>query len=237
MQGSHYCGFIGQTCYSTKMRKALLTLLFLTGALALSAQEIPEAQASPAPLFYMEHPHSVTVSTGFPFILAMMYPPGSGDNALTMEGWRTGLSYKTWMDTNLNVGYNYQIDKRLEVSLLVTVCGYVYSRYAYQKTGVDEQGNDMFDWKSEPENQGIHYDLRGVMPGIMLRYYWLARKSSFQMYSAAGLAYFQRYGRVPVFPTITPLGFRFGGGHWYGVAELTAGTTATALLAGAGYRF
>ena len=55
------------------MRKALLTLLFLTGALALSAQELQEAQASPAPLFYMEHPHSVTVSTGFPFILAMMY--------------------------------------------------------------------------------------------------------------------------------------------------------------------
>ena len=211
--------------------------VFLAGSVSLYAQERPAGPA-PEPLYYEQHPHSITVSTGIPFILAMMYPPGSGDNAKTMDGWRTGLKYKTWTGTNLNVGYNYQLDKRWEISLLVTVCGYVYSQYAYPKSGVDENGMDVIDWKAQPENQGVHYDLRGVMPALMLRYYWLARKSSFQMYSAAGIGYLPGvYGRTPIFPTLTPLGFRFGGGHWYGVAELTAGTTATLVLAGAGDRF
>ena len=188
--------------------------------------------------YYESHPHSITVSTGIPFALVMFYPPGSMDNGMTMDGEKTGMGYKSWTWTNLNVGYNYQSDKRWEVSFLVTVCGWVYSKYSYPKKGEDENGNPLFDWKGDRENRGVHYDLRGVMPSVMLRYYWLARKSSFQMYSAGGLAYIpEGFDSIPLFPTITPLGVRFGGRHWYGVAELTAGTTATLFLAGAGYRF
>ena len=215
---------------------SLLSLL-LGGALTARAQEdmrvLPEV---PKPLYYVDHPHSITLSTGFPFIFAMMYPPGSGDNGWTMDGWKTGIKYKTWTATNLNVGYNYQINKRWEVSFLITVCGYVYSRYAYPQKGEDQYGNPQYDWNATPENQGVHYDLRGIMPAVMARYYWLARKSAFQMYSATGIAYIPS-SSLPVFPTLTPVGIRFGSGHWYGVAELTFGTTATLLLAGAGYRF
>lgn len=214
----------------------LLSLL-LGGALTARAQEdmrvLPEV---PKPLHYVDHPHSITVSTGYPFIFAALSRPGAPNNSMTMEGWNLGFKYKTWISTNLNVGYNYQINKRWEVSFLITVCGCIYSRYAYPRTWDDEYGNRQYDWNATPEDQGVHYEHIALMPAVMARYYWLARKSAFQMYSAAGIAYVPD-SSIPVFPTLTPVGIRFGGGHWYGVAELTIGTTATLLLAGAGYRF
>ena len=64
----------------------LLSLL-LGGALTAGAQEdmrvLPEV---PKPLYYVDHPHSFTVSTGYPFIFAALSRPGAPNNSMTMEG-------------------------------------------------------------------------------------------------------------------------------------------------------
>ena len=211
------------------MKRVILLLIVLFVPLAKG-----RAQEN---LYYVEHPHSVTVSTGIPYVFAMLYPPGHMDNRMTKGGLATGIGYKTWTGTNLNVGYNYQLNRRWEIAMIFTMCGYVYSSYRYPKTGTDEEGNAIYDWKADPLESSLHYEHRAFIPAVIARYYWLARKSSFQMYSAAGLGCTIAHSNVPFFPTLTLVGTRFGGKHWYGQAELTAGTTATLFLAGVGYRF
>lgn len=188
------------------------------------------------PYFYQEHPHSVTISTGLPCFLPMMYPPGSGDNSLTMQGWHTGSGYKTHMFYNFTLGYNYQASKRWEVAALFTVAGYIYSQYQYPEKGVDKEGNPTYDWnQNKAQYQGTRMDPRVFSPAVIVRYYWLVREKC-QLYSALGGGLLILKPLRP-FPNITPFGVRWGRGHWSGHAELTIGTTATALLIGAGYRF
>ena len=192
--------------------------------------------------YYEAHRHSVTVSTGYPFVLAMMYPPGHQNNSMTMDGRRVGVSYHTFAPTNLCLGYNYQINGRWEASFMLTVCGYIYTASTYPRkdlTGVESPlPGDEFNWQANPLDKRTGYDLRGVIPSVTGRYYWLTKKDTFQMYSAAGIGIIRTFSSwPPVFPILTPVGIRFGSRHWFGVAELTVGTTATGLLAGAGYRF
>ena len=209
------------------MKRILLFLVLLLSFFRSQAQEN---------LYYVEHPHSVTLSSGIPNLIVTMFPPGNPDNSMTMDGWYTGTGYKTRLAAQLNVGYNYQLDRRWELSLILTVGGLVYSQYQYPKTGENDQGHPIYDWQAEPLENSLHYQHRAVIPSFLLRYYWLARKSSFQLYSAAG-AGFVGHGGLSLFPTLTLVGTRFGGKHWYGQAELTAGVTATLFLAGVGYRF
>ena len=210
------------------MKRAILSLILLLPFVKGQAQET---------LYYVEHPHSVTISTGIPYFFAMMFPPGNPNSSTTWDAREKGIAFKSLFPTNLNVGYNYQFSKRWEVAAIITVCGYVYSSKQYPKTGEDERGKAVYDWNATPTASAVHYQHRAFIPSAMLRYYWLARKSSFQMYSAAGLGITIFESSIPVCPTLTPLGMRFGGKHWYGQVELTVGTTATLFLGGVGYRF
>ena len=120
---------------------------------------------------------------------------------------------------------------------MVSTCGCIYSQYQYPEKGLDKAGNPTYDWnKNKAQYQGTRLNYRGVYPAVMARYYWLARERT-QMYSALGIAPLIGVGSWKVFPTLTPVGIRWGRKHWTGHAELTLGTTATALLIGAGYRF
>lgn len=187
--------------------------------------------------FYFEdHQHSITLSTGIPPVMAMMHPPGDPDNGPTMDGWNTGTGYNSHFSYTFTIAYNYQFTKRWEMALVATTCGYIYSQYQYPEKGVDDYGNILYDWdKSKGQYQGTHLDFRGIIPAAMVRFYWLARERV-QMYSAAGVG-LMFASRPIVYPTLTPVGIRFGRKHWFGLAELTIGSTGTILLAGAGYRF
>ena len=208
------------------MKRSLLLLILLVPFVKGQAQEN---------LYYVDHPHSVTLSSGIPNLIVTMFPPGNPDNSMTMDGWHTGTGYKTRLAAQLNVGYNYQLDRRWELSFILSVGGLVYSQFQYPQTGVNENGYAIYDWKAEPLETSLHYQHRVLIPSFILRYYWLARKSSFQLYLAAGAGYVD-LSHLP-YPTLTLVGTRFGGKHWYGQAELTAGATATLFLAGVGYRF
>lgn len=187
--------------------------------------------------YYVEHPHSVTFSTGIPNILALAFPPGNPDNSMTMRGRDNGKSYKTHFISNWNIGYNYQLDKRWEVALIFTVCGTFYTEYQYPKIGESAEGAANYDWNATPTATSRHY-VRCFIPATMLRFYWLARNPAFQMYSGAGAGYaLGSSGSFPVLPTLTPVAIRFGAKHWYGQFELTLGTTASLILGGVGYRF
>lgn len=214
--------------------------LFLQGAALLSLLAFSRVAGAQEKKYYEEHRHSVTVSTGIPSLWGSIFPPGSMNNSLTMDGQKTGKGYRTWFTSNINIGYNCQLDRRLEVSLLITQCGHFYTEYTYPPSD-NPQGEETwygagFDWEASPVSKTLHYQLSALIPSAMLRLYWLARKDWFQMYSAAGFG-FVLGSSAPIGFTVTPLGVRFGPRHWYGVAELTVGTTATLLLAGAGYRF
>lgn len=187
--------------------------------------------------FYFEdHQHSITLSTGIPPILPMMYPRGSANNGYTMDGWNTGTGYKTHFSYTFTLAYNYQFTKRWEMALVATTCGYIYSQYQHPEKGVNDYGVMTYDWDdSKRQYQGTYLDFRGIIPAAMVRFYWLARESV-QMYSAVG-AGLMFSSPVILYPTLTPVGIRFGKKHWFGLAELTVGSTATILLAGAGYRF
>ena len=202
------------------MRKALLVLaLLLFGASAFS----------------QEYHHSVEISTGPPCILGLMYPPGSPDNGLTMEGQQQGIGYHAWAPMNLSLAYNYQINKHWEVSALLTHCGYIYSKYQYPEKGEGPNGME-YDWKATPENLGLRYDSRGFYLTGLARYYWYTKKASYQWYSAVGASVVNS-SSIPIWPVLTPIGIRFGARHWYGRAELTVGVPATLLLVGVGRRF
>ena len=205
--------------------------------ISVQACFLPEVRAQDAP-FYQEHPHSLSASTGVPFLLSIMYPPGSGDNTLTWDGQRTGTSYKSWYPAGLNLMYNIQAGRHWEFSLAVSMSGWLFSAYQYpesKETG--PEGEPQYDWKAKPEKTTLHFDFRGFIPSVHVRYYWLTRKESYQMYSAAGLGVMLYGYPKRVYPTLTPVGIRFGKQHWFGTAELGLGTTGTGVLLGAGYRF
>lgn len=211
------------------MRQSVLVLLLaLVPFLRGQAQEVP---------FYQEHPHSVEISTGPPFLLAMIYPPGSMDNGLTMNGWHTGLGYKSWFPVNVSLGYNYQYNRHWEFSFQFTYAAYVYSTYQYPEKGENEFGK-VYDWNATPQNLGLGLDSRVLAPASVVRYYWLTKKPKFQLYSALGVGVFLGYtGSLRVCPTLTPFGIRFGSRHWFGRAELTIGPAATLIQIGVGRRF
>ena len=210
------------------MRKTVLIIVMLLPFVVAWAQENH---------YYVDHPHSVTVSTGLPCILASLFPPGSPDNSDTMEGWRTGTGYKTIMPVNVNVGYNYQFNRRWEMAVFFTTSGHIYTKSQYPQSGESEDGSPIFDWKGNPTESSTHYKCSGNSISVMGRFYWLAKSQVFQMYSAAGIGYFWPVYPFLLFPTLTPVGARVGGKHWYGQAELTIGTAATLFLLGVGYRF
>lgn len=209
------------------MRKSVLIIVMLLPFVGAWAQENH---------YYVDHPHSVTVSTGLPFIFASLHAPGDPNNSDTMEGWRTGTGYKTIMPVNVNVGYNYQFNRRWEMAVIFTTCGFIYTKSQYPQSGEGEGGSPIYDWNAKPTESSTHYSYRGCGAAVMGRYYWLAKSPVFQMYSAAGVGFFLPYQYL-FFPTLTPVGARVGGKHWYGQAELTIGTTATLFLLGVGYRF
>lgn len=209
------------------MRRIILSLIVL----------LPMSAVAQEAHYYVEHPHSVTFSTGIPNPFALALSPGNPDSSMTMQGRSVGLSYKTDFITNYNVGYNYQVDKRWEVAFIFTVCGTFYTEHQYPKIGESAEGAANYDWKATPTATPRHY-VHWFIPAAMVRFYWLARNPAFQMYSGAGAGYaLGSSGSFPVLPTLTPVAIRFGAKHWYGQFELTLGTTASLILGGVGYRF
>ena len=188
-------------------------------------------------MFFEEHGHSLTLSTGYPCALSMIFPPGTPDNSVTMDGWKTGTHYKSWYPAGLNLIYNYQGSRHWEISLAVSVSGWFYSTYQYpEKQSAEMDQGKVFDYDATPEKHTA-FDFRGIIPSIHFRYYWLARKEAYQMYSGAGLGIMPAAHPMMVVPSITPVGIRFGKRHWFGLAELTLGATGTGPVLGAGYRF
>lgn len=218
-----------------KMNKAYIILLLLLLPIA-------EGRAQEKP-YYLEHRHSVTVSTGIPNLLVLLTPPISifrqeyGDYEIGTH----------LFPVNLNIGYNFQFAKRWEVAAVATTSGYFFSRYLF--TQEKDNGNVIrHEHYDESFDTSVHFLLRSIVPSVLVRFYWLTPNSAFQMYSAAGIGvecFFRptsyssssRFPIFPVFPTITPVAVRFGARHWYGQIEYTIGATATFILFGMGYRF
>lgn len=201
------------------MKRTFLLLICLVAPL------ISRAQAGISQTYH----HSWELSTGFPCLLSVMYPPGTGNSAIEAE--KEGQKLATVFFPNLSFSYQYRFSRRWEVGARINVHGFIYTRSQYP-----QNPSGSYDWKANPEKT-VAYESRGIVPSVFARFIWLPREK-IQMYSSLGVGFYVNKGTSlsRVAPDFIPIGLHFGKDHFYGIAELSIGSAGTGLLMGLGYR-
>jgi len=179
--------------------------------------------------FYTEHRFAVELSTGYPYMLDLINPPGREPNSLTTQARNAGQVLQSIQPPlNINLGLTYYVGNRWELSAYAGVHGWFYTRTQYP------QFEDVTpDTSGTPEWKKLEYNHRGVYVAAALRYNWFERETV-KLYSSAGLGY-SFSGRLPI-PCLTPIGVHFGRKRWYGLAEATFSAAAIGLQLGVGFR-
>ena len=161
--------------------------------------------------------HSIDISTGFPELFSMAHPPGDLDNSLTSSAFSKERTLNPILPFNLNITYSFHFLPNWDCAARLNDIGWFYS----------DTSND------NPSDKRLEYEHRGLSLSILVRYYWIQKKT-WQLYSSLGGGFNFMWKRIE--PDISLIGFRYGGGRVYGLADLSYGISGTGIIFGVGIR-
>jgi len=184
--------------------------LFLSGLfILLSGFPVRAQHFDPA------HRHAIEITSGIPPLRSWLMMPGLDARMTNRQSVQDECRWA------VNAGYAYALNERWEINAILN---YTSSKYTLVQKA--ESGETVSLDKRKAETFSLMADVR---------WKWV-RGENHSFYSALGIG-------VPiaphtiVTPYITPVGFRIGGKHLYGLVELNLSSAATYFLAGVGCRF
>ena len=211
------------------MRKYLIVTTFLLGtAFVARAQEEPAFK----PLF------SIEISTGYPPIHTITSSPSQ--KKLIEQGLEVVNKQDAYYPV-INLTGVYRPWKRAEFTFSAGVSWCHHQLKQHPQFGVDPNGKPRYDW-SKGAIAGWTDSSPCFMVAAQCRYLWtpsyllvLYSGTGWGVVFGSGLA--AGIASVLPVPSITPIGVRNSGKHFYAFAEGTIGPMATFIHGGLGWHF
>ena len=182
-----------------------------------------------------KHIHSIEISSGVPPLRASLFGPSNLDSRLHWEYEDKGQGARELWCPSINLAYSVAVDELWDIHFIVN---YSCMRIQVNQYTIleDSEPHPTVDWKSGPTaswKETIRPSF-AVMMDFRLKWF---RRDWGALYSALGFGFPLTPMNPPITPYVTPIGFRAGGKHIYGLIELNLSSAATLGLAGIGYRF
>ena len=182
-----------------------------------------------------KHIHSIEISSGVPPLRASLFGPSNLDSRLHWEYEDKGQGARELWCPSINLAYSVAVDELWDIHFIVN---YSCMRIRVNQYTIleDSEPHPTVDWKSGPTaswKETIRPSF-AVMMDFRLKWF---RRDWGALYSALGIGFPLTPMNPPITPYVTPIGFRAGGKHVYGLIELNLSSAATLGLAGIGWRF
>ena len=207
--------------------KRYLTIVLLCLFLGAAAS----AQETGAPAFRKRF--TIEVSSGPPIIHSVYASKRVLEDQLAKKGLQ--IESDGAVRPLVNVTGALLVHPRCELALTGGICWYLHRTIQYEEFGFDPQGNPRYNLnKSHPAGWRNSSPVGTVT--FQARWIWNPGESC-AIYSAAGAGILTNGARVELLPSITPVGVRLGGEHFFGFFETTIGSVATLFQAGLGWTF
>ena len=205
--------------------KRCLTIVLLCLSLAAYAQE------REAPVF--RNRFTIEFSSGLPIIQSLNVNTRHLEKQLAMEGIR--IDKGGALHPLINLTGALLVSPRCELALTGGIYWYLHRITQFEAFGIDPQGNPRFDL-NKPHPAGWRNSTPVGSLTFQVRWIWNPGESC-AIYSAAGAGILTEGTKVVPLPSITPVGVRLGGEHFFGFFETTLGSVATLFQAGLGWTF
>jgi len=182
-----------------------------------------------------KHIHSIEITSGVPPLRAIMFGPGNPDSRLYWEYEDKGqAAHEIWIPS-INLAYSVAVDELWDLHVIVNYsCMRVHvSQFTIVE---DSKPHPVVDWKSGPVASWKETIRSSFAVMFDFRLKWFRRDWG-ALYSALGLGFPLTPMKPAITPYVTPIGFRAGGKHVYGLIELNLSSAATLGMAGVGFRF
>ena len=182
--------------------------------------------------FDPKHIHSIEITSG----CAPLRTTFKGDASYLDTSWSDkGQNYSVLWWPSINLAYSLAVDELWDIHVIVN---YSCQRIRVKQFKILEEGDPhpVVDWKSAPIaswKQTIRSSF-AVMADFRLKWF---RRDWCTLYSALGIGFPFVSMKPAITPYVTPIGFRAGGKHFYGLIELNLSSASTLGHAGIGYRF
>ena len=193
--------------------KRCLTIVLLCLSLGAYAQE------REAPVF--RNRFTIEFSSGLPIIQSLNVNTRHLEKQLAMEGIR--IDKGGALHPLINLTGALLVSPRCELALTGGIYWYLHRITQFEAFGIDPKGNPRFDTPV------------GSLT-FQVRWIWNPGESC-AIYSAAGAGILTEGTKIVPLPSITPVGVRLGGEHFFGFFETTLGSVATLFQAGLGWTF
>ena len=182
-----------------------------------------------------KHIHSIEISSGVPPLRASLFGPSNLDSRLHWEYEDKGQGARELWCPSINLAYSVAVDELWDIHFIVN---YSCMRIQVNQYTIleDSEPHPTVDWKSGPTaswKETIRPSF-AVMMDFRLKWF---RRDWGALYSALGFGFPLTPMNPPITPYVTPIGFRAGGKHIYGLIELNLSSAATLGMAGIGWRF
>ena len=182
-----------------------------------------------------KHIHSIEISSGVPPLRASLFGPSNLDSRLHWEYEDKGQGARELWCPSINLAYSVAVDELWDIHFIVN---YSCMRVRVNQYTIleDSKLHPTVDWKSGPTaswKETIRPSF-AIMMDFRLKWF---RRDWGALYSALGIGFPLTPMNPPITPYVTPIGFRAGGKHVYGLIELNLSSAATLGLAGIGWRF
>lgn len=213
------------------MRKYLIIISFLLGtAFAARAQE----ELAFRPVF------SIEIGTGYPPIHTLTASSYTREKELAEKGLEIVDKQNAFYPV-INLTGVYRPWKRAEFTFSAGASWCHHQLKQHPQFGVDPNGKPRYDW-SKGTMAGWTDSTPCFMVAAQCRYLWTP-SYLLVLYSGTGwgIVFGSRFiagitSVLPV-PSLTPIGLRTGGKHFYAYAEGTIGPLATFIHGGLGWHF
>ena len=189
--------------------------------------------------------HSIEISSGIPPVSAMMYAPYSHDVHPESDPGGNGVVYDNLHHQQLNMSFIWNRNERWDMGVMLGL-----STASYRQKQYAEWSESLNRWTGELNDLGGKMDFAGIYASVFWRLKYCHMEHA-HLYSAFGIGIDPNVGislsksssskikDIPFLPMpyLTPIGICIGEkSRVYGLAEITIGTGATAVLAGIGIR-
>lgn len=219
------------------MKTRLLSLiLFLCAALSAYAQDASEpTRVRLSRNMPWQKSFSLEIGTGLPPIHALMFPSYADEKALAQKGQQA--DNQQVFSPVLSLSGVWRTGEFTEWVLTGGVSCCYYDLKQYGTFGIDPNGNPRYNLN---ESRNIGRARTDLSPTLTLRYrhLWNPWNAVVVYYELGlGIGDFSNLLDAPVLPAWTPIGFRYGGDHFYVWVENTYSPIATLVHGGLGWRF
>ena len=163
-----------------------------------------------------------------------MFPPSNPDSRLSWEYEEKGQSTSGIWSPSINLAYTCAADEHFDIHVIVNWSAMCYTVNQHPILSWEDPRHPVVDWKAAPT---ASWKESRASFAVMadLRWKWF-RRDWCTLYSSLGLGFPIARNTRPT-PYFSPIGFRAGGKHFYGLIELNLSSASTLGHAGIGYRF